>query len=431
MRSLSEEWGRIRQSALARNAGWMMAGQGAGLVLQAIYFIVLARLLGVVQYGVFAGAFAFTSLVAQYSALGTGTVLLRYVSGERGKFAIYWGNLLLVTLGVGSLLVVILHFVAPHALNPASAALVLVAGIANCVCAQLTVETGRVFQTFEKMQITAGLNLLINLMRTLAAVGMLMFLHHSTAWQWAIASLFVSAVAAVFAVTIVTIQFGWPKFEPHFFVTHAVEGLGYAFASSTASVYNDIDKTMLSHYNMNAATGIYSMAYRVIDIATIPIVAIRDAALPRLFKRGGASLSEAAELSYRLLKRALPLSAVVAVLVFLTAPLIPHMLGKGFAESVSALRWLCLIPIFRSVHQMTGSALLGAGLQWYRTSAQLVAAAFNFGLNLWLIPRYGWHGAAWSSLATDSALGLMNWGILTFLIAHSARKAAWTPSLKT
>jgi O-antigen/teichoic acid export membrane protein len=427
MKSIVQEWQRIRQSAVARNAGWMMAGQGTGFILQAVYFVVLARLLGAEQYGIFAGAFAFTSLVSQYSALGTGTVLLRYVSNDRNVFAVYWGNLLLVTLTVGSLLVLILHFIAPHALNPASAALVLLAGIANCLCAQLTTETARVFQTFEKMRITAVLALLTNLLRTLAAAGLLFFLHRCNAWQWALASVIVSAISAVAAVIVVIRNFGWPAFSPKLFVTHGWEGLGYSFASSTASVYNDIDKTMLSHYNMNLATGIYSMAYRVIDIATIPILAIRDAALPRLFQRGASGLAPTVELAQRLLRRALPVSALISVVLFLSAPLIPHMVGHGFAQSVSALRWLCLIPVFRSVHQMTGSALLGAGLQWHRTAAQMAAAAFNFCLNLYLIPRYGWHGAAWSSLATDGALGVTNWLMLRILVARSVNKPQYAP----
>lgn len=428
MKSLLQEWERVRQSALARNAGWMMAGQGSGFILQAIYFVVLARLLGAVQYGIFAGAFAFTNLVSQYSALGTGTLLLRYVSGDRKRFAAYWGNVLLVTSGVGSLLVLILHFVAPHALNPASAELVLLAGIANCLCAQLTTETGRVFQTFEKMRITALLNLLTNLLRTVIASAMLLSLHHASAWQWAVASVSVSALSAGVAIVMATLHFGWPQLAPRLFFEHGIEGLGYSFASSTASVYNDIDKTMLSHYNMNLATGIYTMAYRVIDIATIPILALRDAALPRLFQRGTHGLASAAQLSYRLLKRALPVSLLVSLMLFVTAPLIPHLVGKGFAESVSALRWLCLIPVFRSVHQMTGSALLGAGLQWHRTSAQIAAAALNFGLNLYLIPHFGWRGAAWASLAADGALGAMNWAILRLLVTQAERK---TPAIAT
>jgi O-antigen/teichoic acid export membrane protein len=58
----------------------------------------------------------------------------------------------------------------------------------------------------------------------------------------------------------------------------------------------------------------------------------------------------------------------------------------SFANSVSALQWLCLLPVFRSLHLGAGDALTGAGYQRYRNGAQLSAAGLNFGLNLWLIP---------------------------------------------
>jgi O-antigen/teichoic acid export membrane protein len=53
------------------------------------------------------------------------------------------------------------------------------------------------------------------------------------------------------------------------------------------------------------------------------------------------------------------------------------------------------------------------GLQRYRTLTQIIVLLLNFGLNLWLIPLYGWQGAAWSSLATDGTLGVLNWSILS------------------
>jgi O-antigen/teichoic acid export membrane protein len=397
---------------MARNAGWLFAGQGLGLLLQAAYFIILARLLGPMQYGIYAGAFAFASLVAQYSALGTGTVFLRYVSSDHSVFAVYWGNILVVTSVVGGALVVALDLLGPRILNPASAALVLLAAIGNCVCAQLTIESGRVFQTFEQMRPTALINLLTNLMRTTAAVAMLLTMHHATAWQCALVTTLVSALAAGFTVVAITIRFGRPRFAPKLFVKRGAEGFGFAVAMSTSSLYNDLDKTMLSHYGMNHDNGIYSMAYRIVDIATIPVFSIRDAAMPRFFKLGRTGIKASAELSNRLLRRALALGVVGSAGMFLAAPLIPLVVGTGFAEGVTALRWLCLIPIFRSIHQMTGCALTGAGLQRYRTGTQVAAATLNLFLNLWLIPKWGWHGAAWSSVCTDTALAGMNWGIL-------------------
>jgi O-antigen/teichoic acid export membrane protein len=423
MKVLRNEYLKLRYSRLFRNAGWMVAGQGTGFLLQAVYFILLARLLGATQYGIYAGAFAFTSIAAQFSSLGSGVVLIRYVSGERKVFAAYWGNILLTTTVVSTVVIMVLYFLAPHLLNPYSAALVPLAGIANCFGAQLTAETGRVFQAFEQLRITALFNLLTNLLRAIVVVAMLVVLHHATAWQWAVASTIVTVIGTALAVGNVTVRFGWPKFEARIFRKHIAEGFGYSFAGSTTVLYNDVDKTMLSHYGMNLANGIYTMAYRVVDLASIPISAINAASITQFFHRGRSGVAPAAELSNRLLKRALPISAVLSLAMFVGAPLIPQIVGKGFAESVPALRWLCLIPVFRSMQTVSGGALTGAGFQSYRTGAQVVAAALNFGSNLWLIPAYGWHGAAWSSLATDGAMGAMNMTILQVLVWRETKNA--------
>ena len=241
-------------------------------------------------------------------------------------------------------------------------------------------------------------------------------LHRATALQWVVASAVVSAMAAIAAVSMVTVKFGAPKVIPRLFLKRGVEGAEYAISASADTAYNDLDKTMLSHYGMSAANGIYTMAYRVIDLATMPISSIQMASEPRLFQLGAISLQEAATFGRRLLKRGLLTSMVAAVGMFLLAPLIPLVVGKGFAESISALRWLSLIPVFRSIHGITGGVLTGAGLQRYRTTAQITAVALNFGLNLWLIPGDGWHGAAWASLATDGALGIINWSVLEWAL---------------
>jgi O-antigen/teichoic acid export membrane protein len=172
---------------------------------------------------------------------------------------------------------------------------------------------------------------------------------------------------------------------------------------------------------MSAANGIYTMAYRVIDLAAMPASSIQLAAAPRLFRLGASGLEQAAILGRRLLKRSLLMSTAIAAAMFVLAPLIPLLVGRGFTESVSALRWLCLIPVFRSIHGMSGSVLTGAGLQRYRSATQIIAAVGNFALNLWLIPTHGWLGAAWASLVTDGSLGVMNWVILAVLDRSSLR----------
>jgi O-antigen/teichoic acid export membrane protein len=167
------------------------------------------------------------------------------------------------------------------------------------------------------------------------------------------------------------------------------------------------------------------MAYRVVDVATIPVTALDAAALPRYFRQSGEGGISVRNLSVRLAGRAALLGLVAAVCMFLAAPLVPLIIGKGFTQSIFALRWLCLLPVFRGVHQLTGSAVTGLGFQRYRTRGQIAAAVFNFGLNLWLIPRSGWHGAAWASLATDAGLAIVNLFMLQSL-QHRAPETSST-----
>jgi O-antigen/teichoic acid export membrane protein len=87
-------------------------------------------------------------------------------------------------------------------------------------------------------------------------------------------------------------------------------------------------------------------------------------------------------------------------------------MGPSYAGSVSAIRWLCLLPLLRSFHLAAGDCITATSSQWWRTTSQLMAALFNLLLNFFLIPRWSWQGAALASLLTDGALAAANWLIL-------------------
>jgi O-antigen/teichoic acid export membrane protein len=348
------------------------------------------------------------------------------VSADKKKFGPYWGNIILFVGGLSLAVSLILHVIGHYVLNPASASIVFPAAVSICFCTQIAFAAGRVFQAFEQLRVTAMMNLLTNVLRLIAAAVMVLTLRHATAAQWVIASLFVSLAGAIVAVATVTVRLGLPTFQIGLMKKHAAEGLQYSFSQSTSSAYNDLDKTMLSHYGMNVANGIYAMAYRVVEIATMPIFSLRDAAMPRFFVQGAKGIEHSYALGRTLLHKALWLGLASAAGMFLLAPIIPYIVGQDFAQSAVALRWLCLIPFFRSIHQMTGSALTGAGLQRYRTSTQCIAAALNFALNLWLIPTHGWLGAAWASLITDGSLGVMNWTIVVRLTRTGIKRSLVT-----
>ena len=410
----------LRRSQFASNAAWVFVGRGCDVVLLGTYFIFLAHLLGPKEYGIFAGAFAFVGIAMPYSALGSGMLFMRYVSTAPEKFPEYWGNILFSTLGVGSLLTVGLHLVAPRVLNSASAALVMFVAAGNCIFGQLIICMSQIFQAFDQLRMTAMLTTLGNLLRLLTVVLMALVWHHATAQKWALCSLLGSLLASAIGCVIVTLRFGKPQLASKLFFRTMREGLGFSFAGSAQSAYNDIDKAMLSHYGMNVQNGIYTMAYRIADVATTPISAIDSAALPRYFRQAEQSTASVKNMSARIAKRTALLGFVMAAGMFLAAPLIPRILGQGFVMTAFAMRWLCLLPIFRGIHQLTGSAITGLGFQRYRTASQFVAASLNVFLNLWWIPIFGWLGAAWASLVTDGSLALINCVVLRALPGRRA-----------
>ncbi len=413
-----DEWRQqFTKGSFTRNAAWSLAGSSASLVLQAAYFSLLTRLLGVRDYGIFAGAFALVTIASPYCSLGSGMLFMRYVHLDPRNFAPYWGNILFSVSVNSALLILVLSLIASPLIGASGAtrSLVVILGVSACFCTQLATSIGQVFQTFQMMRTMALLQFVMNLLRLLMVLLMTVVLHHATPMQWALGSTLATLVAAAIAVALVFSKFGLPEFVPSLFVRRVGEGLGYSLAGSMTTAYNDLDKTMLSHYGMSIDNGIYSAAYRLIDIASIPIFSVEVAAMPRYFASSLLGFSSVFQLAMKIIKRVIPLGLLMALAVILTSPVVPTFLGPGFRGASSAVRYLALVPFFRGIHQIAGGALTGAGYQWRRTGAQAIAVGLNIALNISWIPKHGWVGAAWASIATDGALGAMTLSLLLHL----------------
>ena len=149
-----------------------MLGQGANVVLQAGYFVLLARLLGVKEYGVFAGAFAVVNLITPYSALGAGMLFMRHVTADRARAAVYWGNSVVITAVATVLIAGVLFFAGPALTKTHDHLIFVMLVLANCFFSQVANLGSLVFQTFEKMRRTAILSLVSSLARFLVLLAM-------------------------------------------------------------------------------------------------------------------------------------------------------------------------------------------------------------------------------------------------------------------
>jgi O-antigen/teichoic acid export membrane protein len=183
----------------------------------------------------------------------------------------------------------------------------------------------------------------------------------------------------------------------------------FSVAGSATTIYNDIDKIMLSRLADLAATGVYGAAYRVIDVTMTPVRSLAAAAYPHFFRQGVGGVARTYPYALSLIAKTSIYGAVASAGLWLTAPILPYILGNQYQAVVSAVRWLALIPLLRCIHSFMADALSGAGLQPIRTGIQVLVALINIGLNAVILPRYSWRGAAWTSLGCDGLLVVLFW----------------------
>jgi O-antigen/teichoic acid export membrane protein len=415
---------RIGTSALARNTFWTLLGQGSRLLIQGACFVLIARSLGADHYGAFVGAVALVAIVAPFATMGFGNLIIKNVARDPALFQEYWGNALVMSLVSGGALLALVVGVA-HLVLPTSipAALVLLVGASDLFAARITDVACLAFQSLEQMSWTANVNITLSLLRLAGAIATVGIWRHPTALEWAIFYGAASFISAASAVALVMWRFGRPKFCPARIASEFVEGFHFATGLSAQTIYNDLDKTMLSRLSTLDATGIYGAAYRLIDVAFVPVRSLLWAASPSFFRAGGQGIQATAAYMKRLLPKAVMYALLICLTMIVCAPLLPRLLGSGYAHSVEALRWLALIPVLRTIHTFYADALTGAGHQKLRVILQMSVAVANLLMNLWVIPIYSWRGAVWSSLASDFLLVVAAVTAVRFLCRQGSSKS--------
>jgi O-antigen/teichoic acid export membrane protein len=413
-------WQRLRQSILARNAAWLTVGQGGLKILQATYFVVIARTLGAGGLGAFAATAALSQLIAPMAGLGSGNVLIQHVARRREVFAHYWGGALTLTVITGAISVGLAALAARAFLpNTIATSLVICVTTSDLVFQTVLFLCGQAYQAQERMARTAQLPIVTTFLRLVAALAFVATPGPHTAALWGYYYLACTALSTATALWLTSRELGRPLIRFTYTPQDVRDGFYFATGISAQNIYNDIDKVMLGRLvPALSATGIYSAAYRVIDVVLVPIRSIGQAAYPKFFKHGARGVRSSTRVAQQLLPPAVGYGTVAAILMFLVAPLLPHILGHDFDQAAGAVRWLSLLPVLKSIQFAAADALTGAGFQATRTVLQVIVAGINIGINFPLITHYSWRGAAWSSLICDGLLALALW----LLIVHLRRQ---------
>ncbi|WP_143341917.1 oligosaccharide flippase family protein [Deinococcus indicus] len=406
------------KSRLAGESSWMFLSLLFRVCIQMVYFIFLARSLGSSQYGAFASTIAFVSVFAPFAGIGTGNLLVKNVAADPNSFSRSWGSALLITL-ISAICISIIVFIAFATLFSDQVSWILLSCIilSELFFSRLIDISSQAFQAFKIIKTSALIQIIPSLLRFLAILFFFLVTDNKNIDIWSILFLVSTIMSSMVSLWLVRSTLGWGNLQIGGFARDYKEGLAFSISLSSQNIYNDIDKTMLSKMSNYESAGVYSAAYRVMDVAFTPIKSIFFASYARFFESGSKGITGTIDFAKKISPIILALSGAIILLLNTISPLVPSIFGDDFSESALILRILSLVIFFRSINYLLADSLTGAGYQKQRSVVQFVGCIVNIGLNLVLIPYSGAKGAAFASVVTETTIFLL----LLYIMIRKAR----------
>lgn len=403
--ALASGW---RPGRLARNTLLATGWQGLRLALQFAYLVLVARLLGVEGYGIFAGSVALAATLAPLAGTGFGLILVKQVSRNPDSFPRYWGRVLTATTLSAPLLLLAMGAMAALILPDTGETLPLLAvGVSELLLVPLVTACANAYQAHERLGASIFNFVLLNGGRLLAIGALALHDRQPDLNLFALAYLTGTALPTAASLAIATRAFGHPVTELRGLAGELREGLGFATSGVAGVAQAEIDKSLLLSLDGAIATGTYSVANRIVSAASIPLVSYVLAAAPRLFRAGASGLDGSRHNAGSLLAPVLIYGIVAGGAIYLLAPWLPAVLGEGFSGSVSAIRMLSALPCLIGISSLLLAVLSCSGAQPARIGIELLALGLGIGLNITLIPALGVSGTVYAALASQGALAGM------------------------
>ncbi len=413
---------------LAKNTSILTLGMVLRTFSQGLVFIIIARSMGADGYGGFVSLIAITGTLSGLVGFGSHVLLTRDTALDPQKFHQAWGHTL-YSLAISTPIIFIAYLILAFFIlpNEISWIPILFIGIADLIFWPLSNVCVSAYQGFERMGRVSRMIIVPVVMRLFVALIFLFLLINENIQQsmlltWTSLYLIAAIVAVGYTQWMVYKDLGKPVFLNSHWFTKIKESMPFALWASSDKVYIDADKVMLARMTSLDITGIYSAAYRLVDIFLLPIHSLIGAATPRFFQEGNKGIYHALMYSIKLIKIPFTYSLSIGFIIYLSAKFTPFILGDSFNESIEAIRYLAWIPIIILPKILLQSIIASSGFQKKGMQIVLTGAVINIICNLLLIPIIGWRGAAIATYIAEISMSLVMLIFLYNLIKNTHYK---------
>jgi O-antigen/teichoic acid export membrane protein len=398
---------RWRPGAYARDGarifGWLLLRAAA----QAATVLLLARWLGAGGYGAFVAALAIASFFTPLAGLGLGGVLL--IRGARAPAQL--GALqrrATAAWAVASTVVVPLALLAMATSLPDAQPLWALALLATAeVAAASWVELrARSAQTQHQAHRFGAIQAGLPLARLAALLAVLPWLPPSPAVWMAAYAAASTVYAAALAYSAARPTLDAARTEPlPTTATLVREGLPFAGGAVAMRLQAEFNKPVLAHLDY-AQAGAFGVAQRAVDLAALPLAALQEALWPRIYATAAPNARLVRTGALLLL-----LALAAGLALALAAPVLPALLGAGYAAAADALVLLSLLPAVQLVRNLGNAWLIANVSNAALYGVYAASAAAGVLLALLLVPRWGLDGAVGAMYGSEGVAILAQLGL--------------------
>ena len=401
-----------------RNTALVLVARVVSRLIALASVILIGRRLGDSGFGELQTLVTYTAVVGAVTDLGCYTLFVRESARRPELLEAYLRNVLsirvrLSVVGIG-VLAAVLTIPGLESLLLPGFALMILGGYSNLLRGAFY-ATGRL--GYEAVDIVLESTVLLGLAMIGAATG-----QGVDYYVWAYAASY--GVACVYFVIVLLAtgiaRIRW-QLDGRLLRPWLSAGLPLALTYVMSNLYFKVDVPILQRNRPYAEVGWYTLAYRPFEALLFLPLTIRTVVFPLMsvyYRSSTAHLTLAVEKLFKaLLVTGLPITVTIAVL----APEITSLLHL-FPQSEPALRILGLGVVVVFVNNTAIAALNAMDRQNVFAALAGTDLLVNLGLNLALIPRYGYIAAAATTVITEAVSAVVSWVLLA---RYGQRLALW------
>jgi O-antigen/teichoic acid export membrane protein len=392
-----------RVKIIAKNIFSLYTGKLISIILSVLLSIYIARFLGDILFGRYSFILAFVTLFSIFLDLGYETFLIREVSKKKSEAGFYINNIFGLRL-ILSLLVfgVIFLFINLTDFSENVKIIIYLFGIYEILISFSNVFKVT-FRAFEKMNVEVGVTIISSVLRYAAGLIVLVLGYG----LFELGLIFIVSGFFEFFISFFVCEKKFVRIKPIFHYKFFIDTIKIAFPIGLVTIfgliYVKIDTIMLAFFKGEAVVGWYNAAYNlVLGFRPMPQL-FMHALLPFMaysFVKSTDSLRNVYSKSFKfLIFIGLPLS----VGIFLLADrFILLFYGKNFMNSVVALQVLSWDVLLKFLYICIWFVLISANRQNRLALIAGAGALINIVLNLFLIPKFSFFGAAVATILTET-----------------------------